>query len=404
MRRTHVLMLLENCSYPRDSRVRHEAETLTQNGYWVTVISPNQGGQPRREVFKGVQVYRFPAPPPSKGALGYLWEYLYASACIFALSLWIVVREGVDIVHANNPPDVFFVFAPLLRLLGIPFVYDHHDLSPELFDARFAGGGSPLLRRLLILCEVLSYRMAAHVLVTNESYRQIALERGHVALHRVSIVRNGPDAVLPIQRKTHADNLIAYVGSMGFHDGVEYLLQALYCLVYEIGFRDFRCILAGDSDAFDSLTGLAQTLKLTEWVEFMGWLPSAEVAVLLKGADVCAAPEPRNEYNDRSTMIKMMEYMAAGKPIVAFDLTEHRRTAGGAALYARPNDVRDYAQLIRRLLENPAQRAMMGKIGQERVETELAWRYQAQILLRVYHSLSTRSWSRLAHRWSESQP
>lgn len=385
--RNRVLMLLENCSYPRDSRVRHEAQTLTQNGYRVSVIGPNQQGQPWRETVNGVCVYRFPEPLPAQGALGYIWEYLYSSACIFMLSLWVFLREGIDMVHVHNPPDVFFVFAPLLRWWGIAFVYDHHDLAPELFDARFQGGGSPFLRRLLIACEVLSYKVASHVIVTNESYRQIALERGHVPSERLTIVRNGPDDILPLQPKTNDENVIVYVGSMGFHDGVDHLLRAIYCLVNTIKFRNFRCVLAGDGDAFEHLKQLTAELNITAWVEFRGWLSSADVLACLQMADICAAPEPLNAYNDRSTMIKMMEYMAAGKPIVAFDLTEQRRTAGRAALYARPNDVSDYARQMMFLIEHPDQAAEMGQFGQERIATRLAWHFQAEALLNVYQGL-----------------
>jgi glycosyltransferase involved in cell wall biosynthesis len=385
--RNRVLMLLENCSYPRDSRVRHEAQTLTQNGYRVSVIGPNQQAQPWHETVNGVHVYRFPAPPPAQGVIGYIWEYLYSSACIFALSLWVFLREGVDIVHVHNPPDVFFVFAPLLRLWGIAFVYDHHDLTPELFDARFKDGGSQLLRRLLIMCEVLSYKVASHVIVTNESYRQIALERGHVPSEQLTIVRNGPDNILPIEPKNHNENVVVYVGSMGFHDGVDYLLRALHGLINTIEFRNFRCVLAGNGDAFESLKLLAAELKITAWVEFRGWLSPEDVQACLSIADVCAAPEPLNDYNDHSTMIKVMEYMAAGKPIVAFDLTEQRRTASRAALYARPNDVYDYARQIMFLIEHPQQAAEMGQFGQQRIVTELAWHFQADALLKAYHRL-----------------
>lgn len=398
MRHHHrVLMLLENCSYPRDSRVRHEAEALTQAGYHVTVISPNLHAESPRETINGVKVCRFPAPPPANGAFGYFREYLLTSFWILLLSIWVLFRSGVDIVHAHNPPDVYFVLVPLLRLIGIRFVYDHHDLAPELYDARFEGSGSPLLHRLLCWCEGLSYRAASHVLVTNESYRLLAIERGKIPAKRITIVRNGPDELLLQPSAPHDGIVIGYVGSLGFHDGGEYLLSALDALIHVLKYRDFRCVIAGDGDAFDTLRSLARQLEITDWVEFRGWLTCEDVKQCLQQVDICAAPEPFNPYNDQSTMIKIMEYMAAGKPIVAFNLTEHRRSAGESAIYAQPNDVIDFARCLLALIRDPVRRERMGRIGQTRIASELAWHYQADALIRAYSSLTQQESHRLTH-------
>ncbi|MBL8132450.1 MAG: glycosyltransferase family 4 protein [Anaerolineae bacterium] len=385
--RNRVLMLLENCSYPRDTRVRHEAEALAQQGYRVSVVCPNAGGQTRRETIGGVRVYRFPKLPEGNSGSGYVREYLCAAAAIFALSLIVFVREGVDIVHAHNPPDVFFLLAPVIRLWGVRFVYDHHDLAPELYYARF-GGGSRLVHDLLLLCEILSCRAADRVIVTNESYRDLAQTRARVAPDRISIVRNGPDETGDSCEEAHSEVVIAYAGSVGFQDGVDHLLRTLRCLISDFGRTDFRCVLMGDGDALATVERLASELDLQGRIEFRGWVQPEEVGEALRRCDICVAPEPRNPYNDRSTMIKVLEYMAAGKPIVAFDLIEHRRSADDAALYAQPNDVRDFARQIAILIDDPALRQRMGDIGRRRIAEEFAWRHQAPHLLEAYAQIT----------------
>lgn len=388
-----VLMLLENNPYPQDDRVRREARTLVAAGYQVSVICPAVRGQSRREVLNGVRIYRFPAPRPANGFLGYLWEYSYSMVAIFALSLLVFLRRGFDVVHAHNPPDVFFFIAAFYKLLGKRFVYDHHDLSPEMYYARFGGRGNRLVYRTLVLLEKLSCQFADHVIATNQSYKTVGMQRGHVPEHRITIVRNGPDLDLMRPKAPDPDlrskgkTIICYVGEMGFHDGVEYLLKALQHLVYGLDRTDILCILVGAGDAWSSLKSLTEQLGLTDYVLFTGWVEHMEVARYLSTADICVAPEPSNSYNDRSTAIKIVEYMALSKPIVAFDLPEHRVTAQDSAVYACPNDEFDLAQLIALLMDDPARRREMGRIGRERIEMELAWSYQKEHLLQVYRAL-----------------
>ncbi len=388
-----VLMLLENNPYPQDGRVCREARALAAAGYRVSVVCPMHPGQPWREMLDGVRVYRFPAPPAANGFWGYLWEYGYSMVATFVLSLFIFLREGFDVVHTHNPPDTFFFVAACYKLLGKRFVYDHHDLAPELYYARFGGNGNRLVYRALVLFEKLSCRLADHVIATNQSYKAVEMQRGRVPEERITIVRNGPDlnGLRPVEPDPELRGMgkaiIGYVGVMGFQDGIDHLLRAFRHLIHDLGRSDFFCVLVGAGDALLGLKSLAEQLGLADHVSFVGWVEYTEVARYLSTADICVAPEPSNPYNDRSTMIKMMEYMAFGKPIVAFDLPEHRVTAQGAALYARPNDEFDLAQQIATLMDDPQQRREMGRLGKQRVETELAWSYQKEHLLAVYEAL-----------------
>lgn len=388
-----VLMLLENNPYPQDVRVRQEAEALVASGYWVSVVCPRASGQAWRELLDGVCVYRFPAPPQANGLLGYIWEYGYSMAAMFILSLVVWLREGFDTIHAHNPPDTLVLVAAPYKLLGRRFMFDHHDLAPELYCARFEGGGNRLIHNTLILLERLSCRFADHVICTNESYKAVEMQRGRVPEHRITIVRNGSEPC-PLRKAEPCPSLaedgrkvVGYVGVMGFQDGVDHLMRVLRHLVYDLGRADVLCVLVGAGDAVRSSKSLAEELGLADHVLFTGWVDHAEVATYLDLADVCVAPEPSNPYNDRSTMIKLMEYMAAGKPIVAFDLPEHRWTASSAALYVRPNDEFEFARSLSLLLDDPARREAMGSFGRRRIETELAWSYSVPQLLAAYREL-----------------
>jgi len=391
-----VLMLLEKGSYPQHCRVRREARTLAAAGYQVSVICPSVRGQPWREMLDSVRVYRFPAPLAAKGFLGYLWEYGYSMAATFILSLLVFLREGFDVVHAHNLPDTFVFIAAFYKLLSKRFVYDHHDLGPEMYYARFGGSGNRLVHHMLALLEKLSCQLADHVIATNQSYKTIEMQRGGVPEERITVVRNAPD--LNYLRPTEPDphlrqkgkTIIVYVGVMGFQDGVDYLLRALRHLVYDLGRTDFSCVLVGAGDALPSLKQLTEQLSLADHVLFIGWVEYTEVARYLSAADICVAPEPSNSYNDRCTIEKVMEYMALGKPIVAFDLPEHRVTAQDAAVYARPNDELDFARLIIALMDDPERRQKMGQVGRERIETGLAWSYQEKCLLEAYEALNGR--------------
>lgn len=392
--KNRILMLLENLPFPQDLRVRREAFALTSAGYRVTVICPSAKGQTAREIINGVSVYRYPAPPPAHGLFSYLWEYAYSMAASFWLSLIVFFRGGFDAIHAHNPPDTFVFIAMFYKIFRKRFVYDHHDLSPEMYVARFRGGSRPMVYRALVLFEKLSCLLADHVIVTNESYKKVAMERGHVPKERVTIVRNGIElgrTMIPIEPdrglQQIGKTIIGYVGVLGVQDGVDYLLRALNYLLRDLGRDDFYCLIVGFGDALEDLKRLAQELALQDHVHFTGPIFGEKLRQLLAAADICVDASPANPYTDRSTMFKVMEYMALGKPIVAFDLPEHRFTAQGAAVYVTPNDERAFARSLAQLMDNPDRRMALGATGSGRIKTQLAWEYSIPNLLSVYKTV-----------------
>jgi glycosyltransferase involved in cell wall biosynthesis len=327
---------------------------------------------------------------------GYVWEYGYCMVATFLLSLWVFARRGFDVVHAHNPPDTFVFIAAFYKLFGKKFVFDHHDLSPEMYMERFCGRGKPSVFRVLIWLEKLTCRLADHVIATNESYKAVQMDRGRVPPGRITIVRNGPDLTLfkpvaadeEIRRKAPA--IVGFVGAIGHQDGVDYLLRALHRLIHDLQRRDFYCLIVGGGDAVDHLQALTDQLQLRTCVEFTGSVPPDDVPRYISAFDICVSPEPSNAYTDRSTMIKIMEYMAMSKPVVAFDLPEHRVSAGDAALYAKRNDELEFARHLACLMDDPRRRAMLGARGRRRVETELAWSKQEPFLREAYGKLGLR--------------
>ena len=386
-------MILENCSYLRDARVSKEAQALKNQGYEVSVISPERGRWPSRQIIDGVTVFGFPHLSFSHGTLGYLLEYTYATFTIVILAAYVWLTRGFDVIHISNPPDCIVPVMAPYRLLGKRIVYDQHDLSPELYGARFPRPNAWLMSLQLRL-EWLSYKLADHVIVTNESYRQIALTRGGKREMDVTIVRNGPD----LERlralgtddglRSKSPNIIAFAGITGFQDGLEYLCRALQSLLCDLGRTDFLCIVLGDGDALPEIKKLARELGIEEKIWFAGWVSDMDAYFrYLSTADICVSPEPSNRYNDRSTFVKIMEYMLAGKPIVAFDLPESRVSAEGAALYASPNNPADFAAQLAALMNDEALRKTMGELGRRRIETKLAWQHWVPNLAAVYGRL-----------------
>jgi glycosyltransferase involved in cell wall biosynthesis len=393
-KRPRILMLLENCSFPRDDRVRREARALALAGYQVTVIAPSSGPQPKREVWEGVTVYRFHPPAEYLGLWGYLWEYGYSLTAVFLLSLVVASREGFDVIHAHQPPDLFALIAGFYKLFGKKYVLDHHDLSPDLYEARFREQARPFVTRILTFIERFACQIADRVIATNQSYRQVEMQRAGTPAERIVIVRNGPDLgevfrvkpepALRVAGKT----IIGYVGVMGTQDGVDNLLRAMHCLVFQLGRKDVLCVLVGSGNALPGLETLAQELDITEYVHFTGWVYGQdEVRNYLNAMDICAAPEPGDIYNNRSTAAKVMEYMAVGKPVVSFDLVEHRFSAQAASLYALPGDVSDFARQLEFLVTHPEERERLGQLGLERIQNQLAWQHQARELIKLYEAL-----------------
>jgi glycosyltransferase involved in cell wall biosynthesis len=393
-----ILMLLENLPFPQDLRVSREAKALHAAGYRVTVICPAHKGQPFRETVNGVRVFRYPAPPNANGLLGYVWEYGYSMLASFLLSVLVFFGEGFDVVHAHNPPDTFVFIAMLYKLFGKRFVYDHHDLSPEMYQARFTGGGNPAVYRVLLWLEELSCRFADHVIVTNESYKRIAMDRGRVLESLVTIVRNGIelsrlDGTIEPDRRLRkiGKTIIGYVGVMGIQDGVDYLLRSLYHLVYTLGRTDFHCVLIGGGAAWEKLKAEARELGLEDYVEFMGFVFGEDLLRYLSAADICVDSAPSSSYSDHCTMFKIMEYMSLGKPIVVFDLPEHRFTAQHAAIYVPPNDEREFARALSGLMDDARRRQRLGAYGRRRMKAQLAWDYSVPQLLDAYRLVLPRA-------------
>lgn len=385
-------MLLENSPYPQDDRVRREALALTAAGHRVSVIAPARKGQPRRERVDGVEVYRYPGPPGGGSFLGYLVEYAWSLTATAFLSIWALVRGGFDVVHAHNPPDLFVFLAAFYRLLGKRSVFDLHDLAPEMYFARFDGEGNAAVRRVLIWLEGLSCRVANRIIVPNESYRQMVRERHGQPDEKITTVRNGPDleriyAVDPDPSvRNGASAVIGYVGVIGYQDGLGCLLRAMAALVYELGVQNVRCVILGTGDALAEMRELSTELGLDDVVTFTGWVSDDDLRRYMSTADICVVPDPSNPFTDRSTMTKLAEYMALGKPVVAFDLPEHRVTGGEAAVYATPNDERDFARALARLIDDPAAREQMGRYGIEQVAERLKWEHSIPSLLQAYES------------------
>ncbi|MER5683112.1 glycosyltransferase family 4 protein [Streptomyces sp. NPDC002205] len=383
-----ALILVENLSVPFDRRVWQECTTLRDAGWKVHVICP-QGSkrdtEPEAEI-DGVRIHRYPLRAATGGPAGYLREY--------GTALWHTMRLArkvgpVDVVHACNPPDLLFLPALWLKRRGARFVFDQHDLVPELYLSRFGRGEDPLYRAVCAL-ERLTYRAADVVLATNESYRDVAMRRGGRRPEDVFVVRSAPAVerfqLVPPEPelKRGKPHLLCYLGVMGPQDGVDYALRALARLRDEFGRTDWHAVFVGAGDTFDAMVELSRRLGLAEQVQFTGRIPDADLVRYLSTADVCLSPDPHNPLNDVSTMNKVLEYMAMSRPIVSFDLREARVSAGDAAVYAPANDEAAFAELIALLLDDPEKRARMGKIGQERVGGPLSWRNSQASLLAAY--------------------
>jgi glycosyltransferase involved in cell wall biosynthesis len=390
--RRRVLIIVENLPVPFDRRVWQEATTLASAGYQVSIICPATRDYPARfEIIDNIHVYRHPLPLEAEGALGYALEYTTALFWETVLSLKVAFGRGFDILHACNPPDLIFLVAMLYKPFGKRFVFDHHDINPELYEAKF--GRRDFWWRLMVLAERLTFKFADLSIATNESYKRIAIERGGMDPDKVHVVRSGPKLdrlrILPPSPalKQGRDYLVGYVGVMGKQEGIDLLLETVRILVHERGRQDIQFGIVGGGTSLEEMKELARRLGVDPYVTFTGRVADADLLEMLNTADICVNPDVANPMNDASTMNKIMEYMALGKPIVQFDLTEGRVSAQQASLYARANDPADMAVKIEELLADPSLRQRMGEYGRARVERELEWRYEAPKLLAAYAQL-----------------
>ncbi|MDA1101092.1 MAG: glycosyltransferase family 4 protein [Proteobacteria bacterium] len=388
-----VLFLAENLPCPFHTRVWQEARTIHDAGATVSIVCPTAQGYERRyEVIDGIHIHRHPLPLEARRARGFMLEYSAAMIWQFALAWRIFLGRGFDVIHAANPPDLLFLIGGFFKLLfRRRFIYDQHDINPELYLAKFAR--RDIFYRLLLHCERWSFRLADIAIVTNDSYRKIALGRGGMAPDKVFVVRSGPDLRRMQPRPGDAQWKrgrrfgVGYVGVMGRQEGLHYLLAAVDHLVHGQGRQDIQFLCIGDGPERPHLMDLARQLGIADYVSFPGRLPDGEMVAALCAADLCVNSDDANDLNDKSTMLKIMEYMALGKPIVQFDLTEGRVSAQDAASYAKPNDPVDLGAKITALLGDPDARHRMGALGRARVEKELAWHFEAPKLLAAYAAL-----------------
>ena len=391
-RSQRVLIIVQNLPVPFDRRVWLECQALVRAGYGVSVICPKGKDDPKFAELDGVRIYKYRPAPPTKSTASFFYEFAYCWLMTAWLALKVFVRDGFKVMQACNPPDTFFVLGALFKLVGVKYVFDQHDLCPELFESR-GEGFSRGLHKVLLLLERGTYATANQVISTNESYRAVAFRRGHKRPDQVTIVRTGPDPdklrrsePRPEHRRGHR-NLVVYLGVMGPQDGVDYALRAVHHFVHVLGRTDTQFTFIGKGDAFADLQHLAAELEIEPHVFFTGRAPDELVAEIMSTADLGLSPDPKNPLNDVSTMNKTMEYMSYELPVVAFDLVETRVSAQDAAVYVEPNDTTRYAESIADLIDDPDRRADMGKQGRDRVEKVLAWPNSARNYLTVYRGL-----------------
>jgi glycosyltransferase involved in cell wall biosynthesis len=389
--RPGVCIIVENQPVPFDRRVWQEARALLAAGYRVSIISPKAPGcEASRETLEGIEIYRH-WTWGARGRAGYMLEYGFALMVEFYLAWKVYARSRFSVLHGCNPPDTIFLIALAFKPLGVRFVFDHHDLSPELYEAKFEKLG--WMYKIVRLAERLTFRAADLSIATNGSYKNIAIERGKMKPEKVLVVQTCEDQseVNRVQQKPQLKrgkrHMVLYVGVMERQDGLRLLIESIKYLVKQKGRKDIQFVLVGSGTELPVLKKLATESGVDDFVEFTGLLPHQEVGPYMATADVCVAPDPLNPLNNKSTMIKILEYMAYGRPIVLYELEEGRRTAGEGALYARPNDATDFAIQIEKLLDSEQLRKNLGEFGRKRTREELNWKIQSARLVGAYASL-----------------
>jgi glycosyltransferase involved in cell wall biosynthesis len=394
---TRVLIIVQNLPVPFDRRVWLECQALVSAGYQVAVVCPKGDGDPAYQVVDTVELYKYRPYAPGGSKLGFVTEYAYSFLATARLTFRARRSGRFRVLQACNPPDIFWPIALALRGLDrTRFVFDHHDLCPELYESRFPDGPR-LPYRMLRALERRTHRTADHVISTNDSYRDVAVKRSGKPAADVTVVRTGPDPerlrrgpASPELRRGRRF-LAAYIGVMGPQDGVDIVVRAADIVVNQLHRDDIAFTLIGSGDCFDELVALRDELGLAGHVEFTGRVPDELVARILSTADLGLSPDPKNLLNDVSTMNKTMEYMAFELSVVAFDLRETRVSAGDAGVYVTPNDVHEYAAAIVKLMDDESRRTHLGKLGRARVEQELAWSHQRRAYLGVYRDLTAGS-------------
>ena len=383
----HILIIVENLAVPFDRRVWQEANTLVENGAKVSIICPKMKGYTKsKEIINGIEIYRHPLPLEAKGAFGYLLEYSIALFWEFILSVKIFLKKRFHVLHGCNPPDLIFIVALFYKLFGVKYVFDHHDINPELYIAKYNKKG--FFYKFLLLTERLTFATANYSIATNESYKKIAIRRGKMPEQKVQVVRSGPK--LDRLKLGAGDNkykkgrkfLVGYVGVIGEQEGLDILLEAAKQIIEKR--NDVQFGIIGSGTELEKIKQLANKLNLNEYVDFYGRVGDETMVNILNTADICVNPDKPTEMNNLSTMNKIMEYMALKKPIVQFDLKEGRLSAKESSLYANNNSTEDFADKIIWLLNNPHERKQMGEFGYNRVVNELSWNKESSKLINFY--------------------
>ena len=391
-----VLIVVENLPVPLDRRVWLEATTLVAAGYQVSVICPTGRGwdKPYEEI-DGVHIYRYPGPVEAhSGAVAYAREYLYSLWHWFRLARRVRRERGFDVIQGCNPPDLIFLLALWYRPRGVRYLFDHHDVCPELFEAKFGKRG--LLYKIMLIWERMTFATAAVSIATNDSFREIALRRGRMAPQDVFVVRSAPQIEKfrigpPVPAlKRGAKTLLGYVGVIGQQEGMDLLVAAADHLIHRLGHGDVHFAIVGFGPQLPELRADVARRGLDAYFSFPGALYGDDLLAVLNTADIGVSPDPKNAMNDISTMNKVMEYMTLEKPLVQFDLKEGRASAGEAGLYARANDPVDFAEKLAWLIENPEQGRAMGQVGRRRVIDRLSWEHSAPALLAAYERVFTK--------------
>lgn len=386
-----ILIIVENLPVPFDTRVWQEATTLVENGYTVSVICPKDKGYEKEyEELSGVHIYRHDLPAEGSGFIGYVKEYGAALYHELRLAKKIYQEIGFDVIHGCNPPDDIYMVAKRFRKYGVKYVFDHHDICPELYEAKFGKKG--LLYKVQMWLERRTYQNCTFAFVTNESYKKIAIERGGMDPDKVYVLRSGPKLerlrVQPPKEELKGGRkyMVGYLGVIGKQEGIQYLLEAAKYIREELKRDDICYGIVGGGTSLEEMKALSVSMGIGDIVTFTGRAPDDVMLDYLNTADICVNPDEYNPMNDKSTMNKVLEYMALGKPIVQFDLTEGKYSAREASLYAKPNDAVDMAKKIAELLDDEEQRKEMSAFGRKRVVEELSWEHTSKALLEGYRA------------------
>ena len=385
----HILIIVENLPVPFDRRVWQEANTLKEHGADVSIICPKMKGYFNSfEQINGINIYRHPLKE-GKGVFGYMKEYTTALFWEFILSLRIYFKKRFHVIHGCNPPDLIFIVALFYKLLGVKYVFDHHDINPELYIAKFNKRG--FFYKFLMLMERLTFATANYSIATNESYKEIAIRRGKMPENKVQVVRSGPnlDRLIlnkgNIKYKKGRDFLVGYVGVIGEQEGLDLLLESAKHVISKR--KNVQFAIIGSGTKLEAIKELTQKMELQDYVDYYGRVDDETMINILNTADTCVNPDKPTEMNNLSTMNKIMEYMALKKPIVQYDLKEGRVSAQNASLYAKNTSPEDFAEKILWLIDNPETRNEMGEFGYKRVINELSWDFESKKLINFYNKI-----------------